>query len=101
MLVTVTGSTMRLSGPFDGRSTAEVRDTLHALVELHDVVVVDMAEVEYVDATALRVLAATSALLERRGGHLVLRDCSPAVRRLIACTRLRRWLTVERTPAPV
>lgn len=101
MLVTVTGSTVQLCGPFDGRSTAQVRDTLHTLMETHPVVVVDMAEVEFVDATALRVLAATSTVLERRGGHLVLRDCSPAVRRLIAFTRLRRLLTVERTPTPV
>jgi anti-anti-sigma factor len=97
MELTVNDRTLILHGHFDVRSTGMVREALYERIErTSGNVVVDLADVEAIDATALRVLAAASKLMERQGRALILRGCSPALRRVLAFTRLRRLVTVER-----
>lgn len=96
MELTVEDRTLVLRGHFDGRSTAQVRDALYGQIEATTgTIVVDLAGVEAIDAPALRLLAAASMGMEKRGRALVLRGCSPAVRRVLAFTGLRRVMTME------
>ncbi|HSV41440.1 MAG TPA: STAS domain-containing protein [Nocardioidaceae bacterium] len=102
MEVSKLGSTLVLTGRFDGRSSGMVREALyHHIDETTDDVVVDVSEVESIDSTALKLLAAASHYLERGGRHLVLRGCTPALRRVLAFTRLRRLFQLEKEPAAV
>ncbi|HEU4513865.1 MAG TPA: STAS domain-containing protein [Nocardioidaceae bacterium] len=92
--------TLLLRGHFDVRSTGMVRDALYEQIERTDGdIVVDLAGVEGIDATALRVLAAAGKLMERDGRNLILRGCRPALRRVITFSRLRRLVNVERASA--
>ena len=96
------GSAIVLTGRFDGRSSSVVRDALYEhIAETTEDVIVDLSEVESIDTTALKLLAAASHHLERAGRHLVLRGCTPAVKRILTFSRLRRLFQVEREPAPV
>ncbi len=95
MLVVTIGQTICLTGHFDGRSTDEVRQVLRDLTSRYTDVVIDMSEVESVDAVALRMLAASSTRMDREGRTLTLRGCSPALRRVLALTKLRLRLSLE------
>lgn len=100
MELTVHERTLQLRGHFDVRSTGLVRDALYEQIEKTDGdLVVDVAGVEAIDATALKVLAVASRAMERDGRSLVLRGCSPALRRVIALSRLRCAVNVERATA--
>jgi anti-anti-sigma factor len=99
MDITTNGGTLFLAGRFDGRSTSTVRDALYRHIEAQGGdVVVDLSEVESIDVTALKVLAAATKYMERANRQLMLRGCSPSLRRVIAFTRLRRLVQVERSP---
>lgn len=100
MEVTTNGATLFLAGRLDGRSTSMVREALYQHIEqVSGDVVVDLSEVESIDAAALKMLAAATMLMERAGHHLTLRGCSPALRRIIMFTRMRRLVQIERASA--
>src|SRR4051812_41973276 len=90
------GPVLVLVGDFDVRSTFQVRNALYDRLASFDDVVVDLSEVDAVDMTALKVLAAATRQTAREGRHLTLRGCTPAVRRMLHLTRLARVVEVER-----
>jgi anti-anti-sigma factor len=82
------GGTLRVSGQVDGRSTHELREALREELRVGDVVL-DLGDVDAVDLTALRMIAATSKQAAQEGQHLRLRGCPPLVRRLLHLSHLR------------
>jgi anti-anti-sigma factor len=94
------GPTLVLQGDFDARSTWEVRNALRErLAGCEQDVVVDLTGVGAIDLTALRVLAFASREASRSGGHVTLRGCGPAVRRMLHLSHLIRVVEVERSAA--
>jgi anti-anti-sigma factor len=92
------GPAIALAGHLDGRSSAQVRDALYEHIDRHceDDVVVDLTDVESIDVTGLRMLAVAALRVERAGRHVVLRGCSPALRRVFAFSGWRRLFFLER-----
>jgi anti-anti-sigma factor len=92
------GATVRLSGQLDGRSTAELRDVLHAQLDSSaGDVVLDLGDVDFVDLTALRMIAVASRYAALQGHRLLLRDCTPLVRRLLHLSHLRGLIAFDQT----
>jgi anti-anti-sigma factor len=91
-------SAMSLSGRLDGRHASAVREALYQRIEGEQGdVVVDLTEVESIDGTVLKLLAAAALRLQRTGRQMVLRGCSPAVRRVFAFGGLRRLFAWDRS----
>jgi anti-anti-sigma regulatory factor len=92
MDIVTDGPTLVLSGPFDVRSTWEVRNAIYQHLDAREEdVVVDLTDVDSIDVTARQA--------GRLGRHLTLRGCGPAVRRLLHMSRLIRVVEVERGAA--
>lgn len=86
-----------LSGLLDARRAAETRQVLYQRIESAEGdVVVDLTQVETMDATVMTVLAAAAIRLRRVGRHVVLRGCPPKLRRLFAHRGWRRLFLWER-----
>jgi anti-sigma B factor antagonist len=90
-----------LSGRLDGRSTAHVRDTLHAVLSAGSGrLVVDLSGLELLDAAGLGVLVGAHYRARLAGRDLVLRAAPARVARLLRLSRLDRVITVEPGPQP-
>jgi len=96
------GEALILRGSVDASTVAEVRQLLHAALEagVGDLVV-DLAEVQLLDATGLGMLVGTHRRAGRCGRRLVLRRVPPRIERLLVATRLNRVLQIERAPVAV
>ncbi len=91
------GNVLRFSGLLDVRRAAETREALHECIEDgNGDVVVDLSEVDGIDATVMAVLAAAALRLQRAGRSVVLQGCAPQVRRLFACRGWRRFFVWDR-----
>lgn len=90
------GTIMPISGRLDASTVSKLRDQLHTVVDGGiGVVVLDLSEVEMIDATGLAMLVASRRRALRAGRDLVLRGTPPRVARVLAATGLDRVLRAE------
>jgi anti-anti-sigma factor len=107
MTISVTRSagevTVRVSGDVDILTVPDLRLALHEVTMpgCRDAVVVDLADVTFLDATGLGVLVGAHRRAGRAGIALELRDPTPRMLRLLAMTRLDRVLRVTSALDPV
>ncbi len=88
-----------LDGTIDRRSAEYVRPMLVDAIDRADEgndVVVDIADVTYVDTCGLGMLLAAHRRAARKGCRLVLRSPSPGLVRAVAVTKLSRVLNLTR-----
>ncbi len=90
------GTIMPINGRIDASTVTQLRDQLHSAVDGGSgAVVLDLSEVELVDAVGLAMLVGTHRRALRAGRVIVLRDTPPRVSRLLAATGLDRVLRTE------
>ena len=93
---------IHLTGILDVRTVGDVRQTLNQVIDTSvGDVIVDLEEVDAVDATGLGLLVASHRRTQLLGRQLVLWHPMPSVIRILAVTRLHRILRVERTPMAI
>ena len=87
---------LTVSGEVDLDTAPALREQLVDLFQQGDRrIVLDMAQVEFLDSTGLGVLVAALKRFRSAGGDIVLRDISPREQRLFELTGLTRIFTIE------
>lgn len=85
-----------LTGELDLYSAAVLADALDAVLDREQhVVVLDLADLDFMDTTGLQVIATAATRLEHTNGQLTLRHPSPTVRRILTITRLDELVRLE------
>ena len=98
MVVSGEAGEVVLSGRLDVSTVHDVRSAIHAALETGSGdLVIDLRDVEMLDATGLGMLVCAHRKAGRSGRRLVLRNLSPQLQRLLRVSRLNRILVVEET----
>ncbi|MGW0805006.1 STAS domain-containing protein [Nonomuraea sp. NPDC002799] len=93
---------VRIGARLDAGTSAGVRERLHkALDSGDDDLILDLSELEMIDATGLGVLVGAHRRALSGQRRLVLRGVPPRIMRILAVTRLNRVLHVEVPAAAV
>ncbi len=79
---------VELTGEIDLATCEELAAAIEPLIEPDQTIVVDLSEVSFMDSSGLRVFLRARALLNDKGGTLVLRKPTEQVRRLFVAVGL-------------
>ena len=89
-------SIVTVVGDIDIDSCRRLRDELLDLIDAGvTTIVLDLAQMDFVDSTGLDVLVGAHKRLGQRGGELVLRSPRPAAQRVLEITRLDTVFTID------
>lgn len=102
--VVVPGAELRVTGRLDAGNDHQLREELHRAIVLGEgELVLDLAEAEIHDSTALALVAGVHHRAAREGRTLVIVDPSDRFERVVAAMRLGKVLQRRRraTSAPV
>jgi anti-anti-sigma factor len=87
---------MSLSGELDLVSAPRLRNAIASLRgESIDVVVVDLADLTYIDSVGIGLLVASRRRLDAEGRTFTVRNPAPQVRRLLEITGLVEYLGLD------
>ena len=91
------GAELAFAGRLGAATVADVRAALAAAIDAGVAdIVVDLHDVELVDATGLGVLVGAHRRADRLGRRLVLQRVPERIERLLHATRLHRVLVIDR-----
>jgi anti-anti-sigma factor len=84
--------TITLEGELDLAAVPELEDAIaEALTGREPLIVLDLADLAFIDSTGLRLLLGLRGAVGERGGRLLLARVSDPVRRLLHITGLVEW----------
>jgi anti-sigma B factor antagonist len=86
---------LELHGEIDMESVEALSARTDRLVAEGHGLTLDLAGVEFIDSSGLRLLIGIDGDLRRGGQRLVIRRPSPPVQRILQITALERWLQIE------
>lgn len=87
---------MAVQGRIDSNSSSEFERVLYEAIDKTSWIILDLAEVEYISSTALRVLLAGKKRLKPKQGDLILTALQPVVRDVFEITGLSRVFLIQK-----
>ncbi len=85
-----------LAGRFDARNAQTVKETLKQLVDSGTThLIVDLAQVPFIDSAGLAALVSALKLTRRAGGNVLLSGVQPQARTVFSLTMLDQVFTIH------
>jgi anti-sigma B factor antagonist len=87
---------LAIRGEVDVSTSAALREELYRLIDAGATrVVIDCAEMDFIDSSGLGVLVGALKRLREKDGELVLRNLNPSARKVFEITGLTKLFTIE------
>jgi len=86
---------LKVVGVVDSHTASQLRDAILAHGYTEGDLVLDLADVDFIDSSGLRIIVNAHSQMEAAGRRLVLTHTSPAVARLLEITGLHEHLHVH------